>query len=181
MTERGVVTKVKGNRATVQFDRKSACDSCHMCAVTRDGMKVQIVIENSLKANVGDFVLVRMGDRFVLTAALIVYIIPLVLVGIGVGAGSLLTELAQVLLALAGLVVGFAIAFLLDRFVIRKRKGFSPQMVEICCVPTVDTGASQPVGATGVTPADAAPSAPADDAQTIEENKSQNQGEQNER
>ena len=83
MTERGVVTKVKGKKATVQFDRKSACDSCHMCAVTRDGMKVQIVIENTLDANVGDFVSVQMGERFVLTAALIVYIIPLVLVGIG--------------------------------------------------------------------------------------------------
>ena len=132
MTECGVVTKVKGNRATVQFDRKSACDSCHMCAVTRDGMKVQIIIENTLGAQVGDIVNVRMGERFVLTAALIVYIIPLVLVGIGVGAGSLLSELAQVLLAVGGLVVGFVIAFLLDRFVIRKRKGFAPQMVEIC-------------------------------------------------
>ena len=48
MTERGVVTKVKGGRATVEFDRKSACDSCHMCAVTKDGMKVKIVIENTL-------------------------------------------------------------------------------------------------------------------------------------
>ena len=99
MTERGVVTKVKGGRATVEFDRKSACDSCHMCAVTKDGMKVKIVIENTLNAAVGDVVTVSMGERFVLTAALIVYIIPLVLVGIGVGVGSLLTELAQVLLA----------------------------------------------------------------------------------
>lgn len=131
MTEKGVVTKVKGRRATVQFDRKSACDSCHMCAVTRDGMKVQIVIDNTLDARVGDVVTVQMGERFVLTAALIVYIIPLVLVGIGVGVGSLLGELAQILLAVAGLIVGFVIAFLLDRLVIRKKKGFSPLMVEI--------------------------------------------------
>lgn len=140
MTERGVVTKVKGGKATVQFDRKSACDSCHMCAVTKDGMKVQIVIENTLGAVVGDFVSVRMGERFVLTAALIVYIIPLVLVGIGIGAGSLLSELAQVLLAVGGLAVGFVIAFLLDRFVIRKRKGFAPQMVEICPSPAAIAG-----------------------------------------
>lgn len=131
MTERGVVTKVKGRKATVQFDRKSACDSCHMCAVTRDGMKVQIVIDNTLGASVGDFVCVQMGERFVLTAAVIVYIIPLVLVGIGVGVGSLLGELAQVLLALGGLILGFVIAFLLDRFVIRKRKGFAPVMTSI--------------------------------------------------
>ena len=81
-----------------------------------------------------------MGERFVLTAALIVYIIPLVLVGIGVGVGSLLTELAQVLLAVGGLVVGFVIAFLLDRFVIRKKKGFAPRMTEICAPAAVYTG-----------------------------------------
>lgn len=132
MTERGVVAKVKGKRATVRFDRRSACDSCHMCAVTKDGMKVEVVIENTLGANVGDFVEVEMGERFVLTAAVIVYIIPLVLVAAGIGAGSLLGELAQILLAVGGLVLGFAIAFALDRFVIRKRKGFSPVMKAIC-------------------------------------------------
>ena len=154
MTERGVVTKVKGGKATVQFDRKSACDSCHMCAVTKDGMKVQIVIENTLGAVVGDFVSVRMGERFVLTAALIVYIIPLVLVGIGVGAGSLLSELAQALLAVGGLVAGFVIAFLLDRFVIRKRKGFAPQMVEICPPPSALSGAAAKRSAESAAPAE---------------------------
>lgn len=139
MTERGVVTKVKGNRATVEFDRKSACDSCHMCAVTRDGMKVKIVIDNELDAVVGDVVDVAMGERFVLTAALIVYIIPLVLVGVGIGVGSLLGELAQVLFALGGLVVGFGVAILLDRCVIRKKKGFAPRMTAICGVSPVIT------------------------------------------
>lgn len=131
MVERGVVTKVKGKRATVSFDRRSACDSCHMCAVTKDGMKVEIVVENTLGANVGDFVTVEMGEKFVLTAATIVYVLPLVLVGAGIGIGTLISELAQIIMAIGGLVVGFAIAFLLDRFVIRKRKGFSPQMKEI--------------------------------------------------
>ena len=137
MTERGVVVKVKGKRATVRFDRRSACDSCHMCAVTRDGMKVEVVIENTLGANVGDFVEVEMAQRFVLTAAVIVYLIPLALVALGVGIGVLFNELTQILLAVGGLVVGFVIAFLLDRFVIKKKKGFSPQMKSIC-LQTVD-------------------------------------------
>ena len=140
MIEKGTIVKIKGDKATVQFDRKSACDKCHMCAVTKDGMKVKIVIENSLNACVGDVVSVSMGERFVLTAALIVYIIPLVLVGLGVGVGSLLSELAQVLLAVGGLIIGFVIAFLLDRFVIRKRKGFAPRMTEICAPAAVLTG-----------------------------------------
>ena len=133
------ITKVKGNRATVEFDRKSACDSCHMCAVTRDGMKVKIVIDNTLGACVGDVVDVAMGERFVLTAAVIVYIIPLVLVGAGIGIGSLLGEVAQLLFALGGLVVGFGIAIALDRCVIRKRKGFAPRMTAICGISPVVT------------------------------------------
>lgn len=138
MLERGVVAKVKGNKATVRFDRKSACDSCHMCAVTKDGMKVEVVVENKLNAVVGDFVSVEMGEKFVLTAALIVYIIPLILVGIGIGVGSLFSETVQIILAMSGLVLGFVIAFLLDHFVIRKKKGFVPVMREICPSPVVD-------------------------------------------
>lgn len=139
MTERGVVTKVKGNKATVSFDRKSACDNCHMCAVTKDSMKVEIVVENTLGANVGDFVSIEMGDKFVLTAATIVYIIPLVLVFAGLMIGRILSDLAEILFAVGGLVIGFVIAFLLDRLVIRKKKGFSPRMKEICPQETVST------------------------------------------
>ena len=95
-------------------------------------MKVEVVIENTLGANVGDFVEVEMGERYVLTAAAVVYVIPLVLIGVGIGLGTLLNELAQVLLGLAGLIVGFVVAILLDRLVIRKKKGFCPTMKCIC-------------------------------------------------
>lgn len=132
MTERGVIAKIKGSRATVRFDRRSACDHCHMCAVTKDGMKVEVVVENTLNANVGDFVEVEMGERFVLAAAAIVYVIPLVLVGVGIGIGTVVSELAQILMAFGGLIIGFVIAFLLDKFVIRKKKGFRPVMKSVC-------------------------------------------------
>lgn len=132
MTERGVVSKIKGNKATVQFERHSACDKCHMCAVTKDTMKVEVTLDNTLGANVGDFVEVEMGERYVLTAAAIVYVIPLVLIGVGIGLGTLINELAQVLMGLGGLVVGFVIAILLDKLVIRKKKGFAPRMKSIC-------------------------------------------------
>lgn len=132
MTEKGVVAKVVGSEATVRFDRRSACDKCHMCAVTKDGMKVEVVVDNKLGASVGDIVEVEMGEKYVLTAATIVYVIPLVLIGIGIGIGTLLNELAEALFALGGLVVGFVIAILLDKLVIRKKKGFSPTMKAIC-------------------------------------------------
>lgn len=138
MTEKGIVAKVVGSKATVRFDRRSACDKCHMCAVTKDGMRVEVVVDNKLGASVGDVVEVEMGEKYVLTSAVIVYVIPLVLIGVGIGVGTLLNELAEALFALGGLVVGFVIAFLLDKFVIRKKKGFSPQMKAICIEETTE-------------------------------------------
>lgn len=138
MTEKGIVAKVVGSKATVRFDRRSACDKCHMCAVTKDGMKVEVVVDNKLGASVGDVVEVEMGEKYVLTSAVIVYVIPLVLIGVGIGVGTLLNELAEALFALGGLVVGFVIAFLLDKFVIRKKNGFSPQMKAICIEETTE-------------------------------------------
>lgn len=130
MLEIGQVVKLKKNSAVVSFDRKSACDSCHMCATTKGGMKVETTVPNTLGVNVGDYVEVEMGEKFVLTAAVIVYIIPLLFVGAGIGIGLLFSELVQLLLALFGLAIGFGIAIFLDKLV-KKKKGFSPQMVRV--------------------------------------------------
>ena len=130
MIEKGKIVKIKGDKATVQFDRKSACDNCHMCAVVKDPMKVQIVVKNTLNLSVGDYVAVEMGQKYVVTAAAIVYMIPLALTGAGIGLGTLLSELWQVIFAFIGLIVGFGIAIALDK-VLKKKKGFTPQMVEI--------------------------------------------------
>lgn len=130
MLEIGQVVKLQKNNAVVCFDRKSACDSCHMCATTKSGMKVETTVANTLGVNVGDYVEVKMGERFVLTAAVIVYIIPLLFMGAGIGIGLLFSELVQVILSLVGLAIGVGIAILLDK-VVKKKKGFSPQMVRV--------------------------------------------------
>lgn len=130
MIEKGKIVKIKGDKATVQFDRKSACDSCHMCAVVKDPMKVQIVVKNTLNLSVGDYVAVEMGQRYVVTAAAIVYMIPLALTGAGIGLGTLISELWQVIFAFIGLIIGFGIAIVLDK-VLKNKKGFTPKMVSV--------------------------------------------------
>lgn len=131
MTEKGVVFKVKGKKAVVRFDRRDACASCHMCSVAEDKQKVEVLLENSLNAKEGDIVEVEMGEKYVITAALIVYVIPLILVGVGIGVGQLVSELCQILMAIGGFVLGFVVAALLDKFVIRKKEGFRPSMKAI--------------------------------------------------
>lgn len=132
MVERGVVAKLKskGKRAVVEFDRHAACDSCHMCVVTPTG-KVSVTLENTLNADVGDFVEVQMSDRIVITAAALVYAIPLVLAGIGLGLGFIYNVWLALGLALGGVVLGFVITYLIDKFVVRKNDKYSPKMTRI--------------------------------------------------
>lgn len=131
MKETGSVIKVKGKTATVRFSRKSACENCGMCAFKKNEMFVKVKLPNVLHAQVGDEVAVEMGTGFVLTAAMIVYIIPLLAMAIGIFAFEPFGMTIQISLAVAFLLIGFIIAALLDRFVIRKKKGMKPQMVEI--------------------------------------------------
>ena len=48
MIESGTVTKIKrGGNVVVSFDRKSACDQCRMCAVSKGGKTVEVILKNT--------------------------------------------------------------------------------------------------------------------------------------
>lgn len=132
MNETGTVSKIKRNgNVVVCFDRKSACDQCRMCAVSKNGKTVEVVLKNTLGVDVGDKVEVTMGSKYVLTAAVIVYVIPLILVAIAVFAFSPLGEIAQIIASMVALFLGLALAVVLDKCVVRKKKGFVPEMTRI--------------------------------------------------
>lgn len=131
MVECGKVEKVhKNGYCVVSFDRRSACDQCHMCAVRKDGKKVELTVSNVLEAEAGDTVEVTMADHAVLTSAVIVYIIPLILVALAVWIGGFYSELTQVILTVAALVIGFMIAVVLGR-VIKNKKGYAPVITKV--------------------------------------------------
>lgn len=132
MVEIGEVIKTEKGNATVSFERKTACDKCGMCAFNKDDMKVKLVLKNDVNAKVGDVVEVSMGDRFVLISAVIVYLIPLVLVGLGILVGTLcnLEDYIQIILAVVGLVLGFVISAFIDKK-LKKKKKYSPTITNI--------------------------------------------------
>jgi len=130
MLEVGIVESVNEKRGTakVVFDRKSACDKCGMCLTAKgEKMKVYVEVKNTLGAKVGDKVGVAMNDKFVLRAAFIVYIIPVVLVGIGLAVFRKLNDLLLLIVIGVGLLLGIAIGITADR-VIRKKSTFAPSM-----------------------------------------------------
>ena len=122
MRETGVVSKVKGKFATVRFDRKTACEHCNMCLKPREANYVELRLPNTLNAAVGDKVTVAMGNRAVLTAATLVYVLPLIPMAIILACTYKLNAYVS---------LGASAVALIDRFVIRKRKGYMPVMEAI--------------------------------------------------
>ena len=131
MIEYGQVTKTKDNLATITFKRRGKCDKCQLCKVSNDCTKVEIEVENTLNVNQGDYVSVDMGNRGFRLLTASIYLVPLVLVVIGVLIGSILSPLAQGILAAAGFIVGLSVALPIDLCVIRKSRKLVPKMKEV--------------------------------------------------
>lgn len=131
MTEIGEVTGVRGERATVRFPRKGECDKCLICSVVKEGSRVELDLDNTLKLNVGDFVEVEVFSRRAYRAYLLIYLIPLVLVALCAGLGTLAGMAPAVILALAGLIAGLAFAVPIDICVLRKNLGRKPKMTKV--------------------------------------------------
>jgi sigma-E factor negative regulatory protein RseC len=82
----GEIIQKKDKTAVVQIERHSACAKCGACHSGR-GEGVVIEAENPINAGVGDRVKIEMAARNMMSAVLIVYIIPLLSLFIGMGIG----------------------------------------------------------------------------------------------
>ncbi len=145
MLEVGIVESVNKKRGTakVVFDRKSACDKCRMClTASGEKMKVYVEVKNTLGAKAGDKVGVQMSDGFVLKAAFIVYVIPVVLVGAGLAIFRKFNNLILLAVVAAGLLLGAGVGILVDRL-IRKKGVFSPSLTAIYEQDTLNASSTQ--------------------------------------
>ncbi len=131
MKEVGFVHKIKGGTATVRFERKTACENCNMCLKPKEEMYVELKLKNILNAKVGDKVEVTMGERAVLTASFIVYIVPLILMAITIACTYTLEPWISVVSSIASLMVGFIGVSLVDKLIIRKKSDYLPVMSAI--------------------------------------------------
>lgn len=131
MREVGIVHKVRGTFATVRFDRKTACENCNMCLKPREANYVELRVKNTLSAKAGDSVEVAMGDRAVLTAALLVYAVPLIIMGIVLSVTYTLDIGICLAATFGSLILAFISVALIDKFVIRQKKEYAPTMIAI--------------------------------------------------
>lgn len=132
MKEIGKVVSVndKKGQITVQFDRKSQCEKCGMCMMSKDSKNVELNLENKVNAEIDDCVEVSMGDSFVLASAIIVYLIPVILVAISFIFTRQHSESIQIIGLIISLVLGVIIAYIIDK-IIKNHKGYKPEIINI--------------------------------------------------
>lgn len=139
ITETGKVVALKGDRVWVQTIRASACQSCaarngcgqKVLAAATGGRANQILVTNTVNARVGDEVTIGIDERALLSASLVVYATPLIMMVIASVLGHQLSggqDGVAMLAAAGGLALGFLAARKLQR---PGNSGYEPRLVRV--------------------------------------------------
>lgn len=130
MTEIGIVKNIDGDLAEVEFKRRGKCDKCRECTIADNGLTCSCKIKNTLSAEVGDYISTSLNTKKRVGSVLL-YLIPVVLVSLCVGLGTLRGWETSLILGILGFVVGLAFAVPIDVCVLRRDNGYKPKMLKI--------------------------------------------------
>jgi sigma-E factor negative regulatory protein RseC len=118
--ERAIVLQVQNDKALVQTQRRSACQSCQLENSCGQGLitkmsserSMQLWLNNALNAQVGQTVTISIPDEGLLKASILMFVIPLLLMLVGAGAAMQLfgSDLAAIMGGGVGLISGFYVA-----------------------------------------------------------------------
>ncbi len=128
MQRLAVVTEACGDFAVVEVSRETACESCHSregctaCIVLSENRAFKTRARNEAHASVGDRVMIETESTTVIGYAAAVFLLPLVLAGLGWFIGGLFGEgMLPAVSALIGFAAAFAfLYFVLDRSAARR-------------------------------------------------------------
>lgn len=139
ITETGTVIALKGEQVWVQTIRQSACQSCsarsgcgqRVLASASGGRANQVLVKNSVDARVGDEVTLGIDEQALLSASLLVYAMPLLLMVLASIAGHQLSG-GMDAGAIAGAGGGLAAGFWIGRQLQAGRGArYQPQLLRV--------------------------------------------------
>lgn len=125
----GLVVGLSGNTAQIRFLRGKQCANCGACLTAGDN-EMEIALENSLGAKIGDRVVVDLAPKRVVQASLLAYAVPLAFLIAGVFLGGLVSDWFGLVLGVAACGLAYGILRLVDRRN-RKKHSFQPRMERI--------------------------------------------------
>lgn len=138
MNEYGKVVAVGDNKATVKIKRNSACGDCKACELGMSNLsELNVEVENTMGAGIGDHVRLEMGTPDVLKAAFVVYTIPLMALLIGIVGTYFATGKEGSPNEFLMIAVGFTLMILSGFFVkmkdnkIKSNSSLEPKMIEV--------------------------------------------------
>ncbi|MEO9523938.1 SoxR reducing system RseC family protein [Marinobacter alexandrii] len=139
ITETGTVIALKGEQVWVQTIRQSACENCsarsgcgqRVLASASGGRANQVLVHNTVSAQVGDEVTLGIDEQALLSASLMVYALPLLLMVLASIAGHRLSG-GMDAGAIAGAVTGLAAGFWIGRRLQTGRGDrYQPQLLRV--------------------------------------------------
>lgn len=116
LEETGTVVAVREGRLWVETQSRSICSHCTSGSCTTSAVSKlfgvrhnRVQLENSLGAKVGERVVIGIPDDLLVRAAILCYLLPLMIMVMGAVLGSVAgaSEGVQSLMAVGGLAVGF--------------------------------------------------------------------------
>ncbi len=138
MNEYGKVIEIHDTKATVKIKRSSACGDCKACELGVSNLsELNIEVENTMNAAIGDQVRLEMQTPDLLRAAFVVYTIPLLALLAGITGTYFVTGKAGKPDEMMMVAVGFGLMFLSGFFVRFKDKrtkensNLEPKMIEV--------------------------------------------------
>ncbi len=141
MKELAKVLENKGDKSLVRIEKSSACSKCEsQCGLADNSHEIdelEVLVDDPLHSQPGSTVMLEMGAKPVLTASLLIYLVPIIGLFIGYFLGSeflgaLLNsgEIAGILGSVIGLIFSFALVKLLDGF-LGQHAAFKPRITRI--------------------------------------------------
>lgn len=132
MRESGKVVKIENGKAKVEVDKKDECSKCGMCLFSEGAKSTTFVCDNALGAKEGDEVVLEMAEKGKLSGAILVFLVPLTLIGISAILSLLVIkdQMWMLYLSLTSVVAWFFVLSLIDKK-LKNKSGFIPIIIEV--------------------------------------------------
>ena len=133
MREIGVVTKIDGKYASVKVGKKDECSKCGMCLFPKNADSIEFRAKNELSSKVNDEVIIESKKDGKLLGSILVFLVPIVLIGISAIISYLIikSEIWFLLLSVILVVLWYTILAFIDKK-LKKSANYGFVIVEKC-------------------------------------------------
>ena len=117
MTETGIVKSVTGDTAIVSVKKKDECGKCGMCLFGKGADSIEFICNNTVNAKSGDTVVMERSENGKLLGVFMVFIVPLVLIGLSLLTGYVFinSELVALILSVGLIAIWYIILCFADK------------------------------------------------------------------